>query len=202
MPLRGDLLSVVANLVTNPDFEVDAAGWFGLSEPTLSRTTAEQHSGVASLAVVCDGSASFEGAMTEVTEGFVAGERYTLAPWVKGTAGAALRLRVEDAGGAVHKTFTATGDWQRVAFNHVVAEGTSVLFVGVLVSGTQATTYYLDDVVFDLRVVEPSTATSRPVTFCSTLKRRRLKAGRPLSNPRLPKGNSRASSKFWRGTPK
>ena len=155
MPLRGDLLSVVANLVTNPDFEVDAAGWFGLSEPTLSRTTAEQHSGVASLKVVCDGSASFEGAMTEVTEGFVAGERYTLAPWVKGTAGAALRLRVEDAGGAVHKTFTATGDWQRVAFNHVVAEGTSVLFVGVLVSGTQATTYYLDDVVFDLRVVEP-----------------------------------------------
>lgn len=159
----------MANLVTNPGFEVDAADWFGLSAPTISRTTAEQHGGTASLKVVCDGSASFEGAMTEITEGFTIGERYTFSVWIKGEAGSHLRLRVEDAAGTTHKPFTPAGGWQKVSFNHVVAEGTTELYVGVLVNGTQATTFYLDDANFDLPVLEDFNGDFEPGDFSQYL---------------------------------
>ena len=144
----------VTNLAVNPGTEVDTLGWASRLSASVSRVTTQQHSDLAALQVVTPGTVADEGVnmgtATGVTASGLAGN-HTGSAWVKGTAGVALVMFVEDytsAGTYVKGTrvdFTATGGWQRVSGIVNLAAAGSKVAVNVRTNTAIATTYYVDD---------------------------------------------------------
>lgn len=137
----------------NGGFETDTYGW-GASGAgvTITRITTQSHSGSACLQVDHDGSA-LRGAMTTQMRALPS-TTYTLTAWVKATAGALMRLELNeygDDGSTLTDTgytdFTATGSWQQVTATNTTASGNiQTLRAVVRHQELTALTFYVDDV--------------------------------------------------------
>lgn len=124
--LTGNLSSVpspfrigVPNLVSNPSFEIDLAGWSVLGAGTSAlRVTPDAADGIASLQLTFDGTTSFYGLQTSVT-GLIPGTQYTLSGFIKRTAGVGgITVDVEEPGiidtpGLAVSSGSGTPGWQR-----------------------------------------------------------------------------------------
>ena len=148
----------MANLFTNPDFEVDTSGWesngaFGSFLPsTWVRDTAKAHSGAASLRVTWpnpDGSLRSWINHTPVT-GLTVGRMYRFTIWAYVPTGAP-DLRQEAAFyGSYGTPFTTKDAWGQLTWD-MVASGTSHHF-GVATNNaffTNGTQIWLDDAYVD-----------------------------------------------------
>ena len=78
-------------LLTNRDFEVDTSGWGSWNAP-ISRSTAEQHGGAASMQVDFNGTAWAQ-AFTNPNTAADPNTAYTVGMWVKAPLGYQLLLR-------------------------------------------------------------------------------------------------------------
>ena len=139
--------TTVANLVTNPSFEVDTAGWvttgvYGLNPgATLTRVTTQKAVGTAA-AQVDTTPGSFQG-IADHSIDVVAGVTYQATAYVKGNAGGEqLFLGMGGplgAGGAsseVNQAFTATTSWQRITVTFTpTISGQATVFVRTTASG-------------------------------------------------------------------
>jgi len=112
------------NLISNPDFEVDTAGW-DTWQTSIERVTTEKWSGNASLKVTLtgtDGAASTDIALSSP----VAGTIYTGSFYVKGAPGKFVRMLLRLSGGASATSdlysppITCDGTWQRIIFSRAI----------------------------------------------------------------------------------
>ena len=116
-------------LVTNSDFEVDTSGW-GSSNAPISRSTAEQHGGAASMRVDLNGTAWAQ-ALTIPYSAADPNTAYNWGMWVKAPLGYhySFGADVLDASnahiGAFGEAQTGTGTWQRVAARGTTPPGTA-----------------------------------------------------------------------------
>lgn len=142
----------MVNLIPNPDFEVNTTGWNGHSA-TISRSTAQAHTGVASLLVATLGAITFESGYTAPIAATV-NTLYVLETWLyEAVGGATLGLRIDEYLGVAfirntRTNYTTTAGWQNLT--HSVRTGTGINRVVVAVdtgSNIQDIDYYLDGVL-------------------------------------------------------
>ena len=146
-------------LLPNRDFEVDTSGW-GSSNAAISRSTAEQHGGAASMQVDLNGTAWAQ-AFTNPYTAADPNTAYTVGMWVKAPLGyhysfGAVAL---DASNAYISTFigqagTGTGTWQHVTASGTTPPGTASIAVYIGDPSGVAQTIYVDDV--DLQTAAPT----------------------------------------------
>jgi hypothetical protein len=112
------------NLVSNPDFEVDTAGWVTW-QTSIERVTAEKWSGNASLKVTLKGTGG--AAQTDIAlSSPVAGTIYTGSFYVKGAPGKFVNMILRLSGGAsatsdlYSPAITCDGTWQRIIFSRAI----------------------------------------------------------------------------------
>lgn len=144
-----DVVSSIANLVTNPGFETDLSGWSSGGIGTATRqTTPAPHSGSGLMRMVNAASsplsvpsASNYGWELYPISGLTPGVTYTVKMWVKGAAGgeaikASTLLSAQQA-------LAATTAWQQISFTFTATASTDQIYVW---STTASATWYLDDV--------------------------------------------------------
>jgi len=144
------------NLARNPALEVDTAGWQGNNTATIARSTAQFHSGVASLAVTHDGSTGL-GASQALTGVFPSprGGTVTTSAWVLIPTGTTIRFVTQEytpasapAGNGTIVDVVGTGAWQRISSTKSgVVAGNTVRLTSFLNSAQPAGTYYIDEVL-------------------------------------------------------
>jgi hypothetical protein len=136
------------NLLTaNQAFPVDLADFSAYNSATISIDD------VGVVKVVTNGVGNQEGIRILNSTG-KNGTYYTASVYVKGNAGATLKLHLSDGSQFKETTFTTNGTWQKVTLTHKTTS-TSLIFY-VLTNGTQATTFY----VKQAKIVEGVTVTS------------------------------------------
>lgn len=145
----------VTNLVVNPGFETNISSWSSYRSAVMARTTAELHSGVASLIVTTPGAQIDEGACLSVAPAQSSGVAtiHTASAWVKAPSGAQLRIIIEDytsanvyIGGTV-VAFSGTGAWQRVSASRSTSTASNKFVTNIRTQNAVAITYYVDDVM-------------------------------------------------------
>lgn len=156
----GSFVEVRRNARVNPGFEGGrVAGWAYIGDVTLTATTETAHGGQHSCRVAAS-RASFGWGIFSAPFGEVGAHPMqcpngvvTGSAWVKGAPGADLRfeLRSRNASGSQiggdAKTFTATGEWQRVSLSSDAFTPGSYVVIGVALnyaSGAPAT-FWVDD---------------------------------------------------------
>jgi len=112
------------NLISNPDFEVDTAGW-DTWQTSIERVTTEKWSGNASLKVTLTGTKG--AAQTDIAlSSPVAGTIYTGSFYVKGAPGKFVQVLLRLWGGAsatsdlYSPAITCDGTWQRIIFSRAI----------------------------------------------------------------------------------
>lgn len=142
-------LTQTQNLITNPSFEIDTAGWTAnLAGVSIHIDTSYANHGSQSMLVVHPGSNTGEGTFFDATSGIVIGERYTVSCWIRGEVGLdyGLVLNFRDGGGNLATNssddVTATGEWQRISLSSSdpAPVGTTTIRVAVRRSPTDAAT--------------------------------------------------------------
>lgn len=154
--ITGLAFSQTALAFANPGFETNTANW-SVSVPatylvsgggTLTRVTAQFHSGAASGQLVTTATAN-QGAATSLAPsgGFKAGQAYGAEIWVKGNAGGeALQAFFGDnSADATLDSFTATTSWQRRTLLWVPSADRVTGYLGVRHPAASVVTYFLDD---------------------------------------------------------
>jgi len=134
------------NYVTNPNFEVDTAGWTGITgtygAPTVSRDTVEHYSGTASLKLV--GNAG-SGIRTTFSVGTLSKyTKFSASAWFKGAVGKIYYFQFSGSGGT---GFIATGNWQKITAKSNGYIGATTLTLNLYnESLVGVRTFYLDAV--------------------------------------------------------
>jgi hypothetical protein len=150
----------LVNLFTNPSFETNATGWATTvttriaAGGTLTRVTAQHHSGVAAGQVVTTAVAN-EG-LDYATLPAVSGQALTVAVWLKGNAGGeALQLVLGDGTvGSATAAATLTTSWQRFSVTLTpTATGTTGFAVRQIAAAVK--TWFVDDALAIARAVAP-----------------------------------------------
>lgn len=146
---------IAVNQVTNPGFEVDTTGWatgtiFMAAGGSLSRTTAQHHTGVAALSYTSTGTAG-QGAGFVFTSGFTftAGTTYTASCWVKGNAGgesAQVAMGVNADAGVTAVTLTTSWQLVSVSWTPLVTKAGNLVALGVQSAAAATITLFVDDV--------------------------------------------------------
>lgn len=146
------------NLISNPSFEVDLAGWTAVGTVTLSRATTRSAVGGAS-ALMTFSSMSGENGMRSAATSASAGQVFTASTWLSAEdlsgAGVSGLIRIEplDAAGAVLATAVAAipaevaGKWFRGSVTHTMPANTAS--VQVLIAENHGSTlenFYVDGV--------------------------------------------------------
>ena len=127
------------NLITNPNFEVNTTGWTGTSS-TLTRSTAQFFSGLASLSVV--GLTGFP-PVAVFTPTYVASQSFTAYAMVKGTVGQTVVFFCS-AGSLTSSAHTFTGNWDMITWTFTPTGSSGTL---QLKGNTNAATMYIDTVM-------------------------------------------------------
>lgn len=104
-----------SNLVSNPSFEIDTAGWQGFLS-TVGRTTSEHYSGNASLEVV-----GAEAVVAYFNLDLAVGATYLLQVRMKGPVGVPVYLT--SRGNGASEAITLTGGWDLVHWVFTAAQG-------------------------------------------------------------------------------
>jgi len=150
----GTLVGSNPNLISNGTFETNAAGWAAIASDTgqtVSRTTAQFHSGVASLSITA--SSGIRRAYTTVN--LEQNKTYTVSYWVKVGTADTLHLYGTNEDLTLVTAFpvdftqlgsdvSATTSWQNISFT---ITPTSPFKYLVLQGSATSGTIYLDDVV-------------------------------------------------------
>ena len=128
------------NFVTNPSFEVDAAGWEANGAgTTIARTVAQFQIGVAALEVSITAGAAFKGtSLSGTLPPSVQNQGWTASAWVKVPSGETFRIALgwTSSGAAdTEAVFTGTGAWQRVSVTGIAPAGTTSVDVKLDNSG-------------------------------------------------------------------
>jgi hypothetical protein len=139
--------------LTNPSFETDTSGWTAVSS-TITRTTTQQHTGLASLQIATRGTLNVEGVRSDAVT-VTSGDEVRANLYVFVPSGVLMQIGVEEyQSSTLLRTtvtnFTGTGDWQNVT--STVTTGASTDNVKLVVATQNghilATTVYLDTVRF------------------------------------------------------
>ncbi len=129
----------------------------GPAVTTLSQSSEQAQNGTFSLKVVTDGTAGYQGAEKGIPKEdvpWLGSHRVRLRAWVKGVAGQQYNFGWDEytAGYASYlntksKTVTLVGsDWEYFEFEGVPVSTAAILTIKMKVEGTDARTYYVDDV--------------------------------------------------------
>lgn len=133
------------NLVTNAGFETDTTGWIAAGGAvTLSRSTAQAYTGVASLRVDWPTSSGLYGPNCQVT-GLQIGSTYTFSAWVYVQSGPAVVQLV--AAVAFGGTTSATGVWQQLSMTFTATSTSHALQFVTGSATTAGQFFYVDEVV-------------------------------------------------------
>lgn len=159
----------MANLITNPDFEVDTSGWVAASGGTISRDTSAPLAGTGSLLVTTSASLTNSGVRTSRFNA-TALALYSLTALIKGTSGVTIRAEVDyyDSTGAIIDGQThdivLDGTTQSFSFN-LTALPANTVQVNVIFKkvAAGATTFRIDTVVFDLTASGNVTVVAVPI---------------------------------------
>jgi hypothetical protein len=164
--------NLAANSLTNPGFESVTTGWTGTGG-TLTRSTAQFHSGVASGLITPDGVTAAPGVACATTQlaAVAEGQTWTVDGWLRpATALKPVTLAIEwrDASNTLVSTSTVTtspiaGAWLYVQATFAVPVGVSVVKAGVrygLTSTPAGTDLLYGD---DLRLRQANTAAGTKV---------------------------------------
>lgn len=139
------------NWCKNPSFETNTTGWAQATgaASTISRATAQFHSGTASLQVVTTGATPNQGAMySPAVTTIPAGSPFSVAAWVLMPAGQSFEVAAFSAGtGYVDQkvTYTGTGSWQLVKAENGIVGASQNPYLMVRTKTAVALTFYVDD---------------------------------------------------------
>lgn len=102
------------NVVSNPEFELNTTGWVADSGTTIARSTADKHSGAASLSAT----ASTGKRSVSQTVSWRKNQRMKISFWAKGaSASGDFQFAINGNSTPVQSSITpVTGDWQLVEF--------------------------------------------------------------------------------------
>ena len=149
------------NLIANPSFEVDAAGWGlnGAGTQSLTRITSDAYSGSACASVTTDGSVGGQGLIWNGTRpAATAGVAYTISGWSKGVSGSSLlRIGMEfyDVGGGFlagfNTPYTMSSAWTRATFTATAPANTASVRPYYRVHNAVAATYRVDALQLEAR---------------------------------------------------
>lgn len=115
------------NLVTNPSFEANTAGWAAGSNATITRVTSQAYVGTASLQLTKGGTGGGNAyALTNITG--KPRTTYTFSAWVRCASGtvAGAQVILTDGNTNVGTTVTATTTWTKVSVTMTPATGFTV----------------------------------------------------------------------------
>lgn len=143
----------LVNLVPNPSFEPNIAGW-GYQGSTISRDSTVSKFGGSSLKVVTAGAGAYEGVFFwPPFPGFVAGKPYTYSFWVNCPVGKAIAAwidwrKLDDTanGSSISLNVTGTGNWQQVSLTDIAPANTVKGTVSIYSPITQSMTFWVDGV--------------------------------------------------------
>lgn len=141
------------NLAPNPGLSVSTAGWvasqnFNNPKGVLTRSTAQAHSGEASLQVVTDVATTSEGAELQLSGTFLKGVTYTASLYYRGAAGGepvilAFGVSADNAtvAGAASKT-----EWKRLTVTWTPSADRVAATVALQLNEKAVRTLFVDDV--------------------------------------------------------
>ena len=147
------IISSCTNLVPNPSFEIDTAGWatsvLGGGTAAIARIANRAKFGYASLRVVTDGAASAQGARTDNIT-VTALETYAASVWIRGAGSIILGLQEltsasASVGVASSSTVTLSDTWQRITVSRAFGATGERARLLIRTATAQATTFYLDN---------------------------------------------------------
>lgn len=145
------------NYAKNPSLEVDTNDW-AANASTISRTTAEFHHGVASLATLTNGtsgSGCYKGANPVAGGGWSTGDPCSASIWVKAPSGTPMMSSLVCVGGSTGSpavSWTANGGWEKITMvNGIFPSGaTTVPYVFIRVNAVHtALTFYVDELLIE-----------------------------------------------------
>jgi hypothetical protein len=149
------------NVLPNPGFEVDTAGWIGILGSVLTRVTTQFKVGVASCEVDTVGAAAGEGIQSTPATAAAVGDTWYGVAWVKAPLNADMRVRITDGVGSTTQTFIATGEWQRVGITRVLT-GVTVSLIVSTNGAVQDILFYVDGMSME------KTAVLLPKRLCTS----------------------------------
>jgi len=164
---NGTTTATNAEKISNGTFEVNTAGWSsaGGSGNTISRTTGDFHSGVASLSVAA--TSGIRSAVQNVT--FTQFKEVTVSFWVKATAGNDIYAYMTGPNVNIGTPVTTTGAWQLVSYSYAPAvAGTSITI------GSTSANFTLDDVSIKETGIEKIVNGNLPILFTIKMHKDRL----------------------------
>ena len=136
------------NMLPNPDFETDLAGWNAANGATLTRDTTEAYSGSASMKIVTPAVRDLEGAVTD-NIAVEPGKLYTASAYVKGTPGHEIRIEISNnVDRNAYETLLLTGRWQKLSVQFTTISETQLVMVLGTVNVTK-TTFHVDKCKFE-----------------------------------------------------
>lgn len=147
------------NLLTanQSSVETDLTGFAAYNgDETLSRDATVFWTGVASLKVVCPGSAANEGVQfgSGDAPAITGGQTYTLSVYVKGSGD--ITIYLGDGTANTMQSVTLTNTFQRVTITRTMAAGATNALLYILTTSTQALTFWVDG----LQIEQSAYATS------------------------------------------
>jgi hypothetical protein len=142
-------VSLSSNLIGNPGFETDATGWDGWGA-TISATNTKAHTGTKS-GLVTNRTASYQGAVYDLTSVVTAGQTYNASIWVQlsvsGSAAFSAKVICDGAttypwiGGATANNST----WTQLSGSFTIPTCTTLSAVQIVAAGPAGTDVYVDD---------------------------------------------------------
>jgi hypothetical protein len=134
------------NLIENPSFEVNLTGWS--STGTLTRTTSEFRTGVASGSVVCT---ALNQKVTSANFDVVGGETYTASVYVKGDPTEVVSLVLTDSTSesVTTNSVALTSEWQRLSVTLTTDSAATTIQLAVNNDTNAANTFYIDDALLE-----------------------------------------------------
>lgn len=169
-PNGKNFLTNVVQGSNNAGFESFTAPWGGnFGTETFTRDTVTFHTGVASAKVITPGTAAGEGVFWGNDPPrylqLVPGKFYRLSAWMNIPATKTIYLQISfltvdgnQQGTAMLAPLAGNGAWQQVVISNIVPPANAwAAYILVITQTPQATTFYLDDVVFEEMPVYPTT---------------------------------------------
>lgn len=135
--------TTTTNLVTNPDFELNATGWASGGSGTVGISTEQVHSGKYALKVFPTAGSQYTGAGYFTATGAPNGAQYTFSAWVYSTASQPINFAADSLG--VNIAPTVGPAWQRLTITGTKTNDNALYIRSINTSGIP---FYVDDVMF------------------------------------------------------
>ncbi len=137
--------SAITNLITNPSIEVNTTGWISGTATSMARSTAEAHSGSASLLYTTTAANQY-GYFTMPSSG---GKTYSVSLWAKGTGTLRVYFSRAPSGQSLGAGMTQplTSTWQRYTTTATTDAPTTAINVIIWQNLAGNNSMYIDDVI-------------------------------------------------------